>query len=84
MENAKWKEDCACQEEAPQAFTEAGEDMVQPCCKTCESDDPAHGVLLLTNLNVGNDGRGLENHSIERCADVFGVKLLHKEGHVVG
>jgi len=41
VENAEWKEDCACQKEAPQAFAEAGEDVIQPCKEACQSDNPA-------------------------------------------
>ena len=55
VDDAYREEDCSRQKEAPQAFAEASEDVIEPCKKAGQSDDCAdscaHGVLLYSTIS---------------------------------
>jgi hypothetical protein len=46
MQDADGEHDCASNQEAPQAFCKASEDVSEPCKKAGKSNDVAHIFLI--------------------------------------
>ena len=61
MENSNGEEQGTCDQKAPEAISEAGEDVGEPGCDSQASEDSRHGSVHRVTVDAVVDGHGADH-----------------------